>query len=211
MFCEKCGTVLSDDAKFCSKCGTKLEKKVPEKVFCTKCGKQYPRTQLFCTNCGNRLDISEEIVQPTRDGSIEQSFGDSNPDQVITSISYAVGEVTGITLKIKQGSLLLKGNQIEVYKVDNTGFLLGGALGGAIIGAVEGAKLASGGSWKRPDIVIPYTNIVRYRPGKFGANKSIILNLNNCTSYTFIVANKQDQILTVLRGKCPQCEAVGIG
>lgn len=218
MFCQKCSAALPDDAKFCSKCGAKLEKEIPEKVFCTKCGKQYPRTQMFCTNCGNRLDVSEEIIAPTGNTYVAQNPETPNLEQAFPSIAYALGEVTGFTFKTNSGSLLFTENRIEVYKesgMDNMGVVLGGtlggALGGAIVGVVEGALAARASMKKRnPNIVIPYANIVRFRPSKYIVNPSVILNLNDCTSYTFMVEKKQSEILAILRRKCPQCEAAAI-
>lgn len=54
MVCIKCGTVISENAKFCGRCGTKAEREQLKRC-CTSCGAELAENQLICTNCGMRV------------------------------------------------------------------------------------------------------------------------------------------------------------
>ena len=45
--CEKCGSKLSDDAKFCKECGEPVELNV-----CEQCGKPISKNSKYCEECG---------------------------------------------------------------------------------------------------------------------------------------------------------------
>ena len=53
MFCEKCGSLNDNDAKFCKGCGVKLENERP--TFCPKCGTKLDAYMNFCKNCGTKV------------------------------------------------------------------------------------------------------------------------------------------------------------
>jgi RNA polymerase subunit RPABC4/transcription elongation factor Spt4 len=64
-FCEQCGNILNDGAKFCGKCGTQvLDSVAIEQQFmpsvCLKCGEQLEEGEQFCANCGTRV-VSEQL------------------------------------------------------------------------------------------------------------------------------------------------------
>lgn len=48
--CGKCGTQLSDGAKFCPKCGAEVV--VNNKEFCSNCGNERKENEKFCSHCG---------------------------------------------------------------------------------------------------------------------------------------------------------------
>lgn len=50
--CEKCGTAVSDTAKFCSNCGAQIAKT----TYCTKCGAWMSAGAKFCEKCGARRE-----------------------------------------------------------------------------------------------------------------------------------------------------------
>lgn len=60
VFCPKCGTTNSVDAKFCASCGTELQpvpvqKATSTSVHCPKCGAENGNSARFCQNCGVSL------------------------------------------------------------------------------------------------------------------------------------------------------------
>ncbi len=84
-FCEGCGSLLEEDARFCSACGRKApeENKAPDPekentaaptptVFCTNCGASIQADSAFCEQCGtplgstsSRIDDEEDIPLPS--------------------------------------------------------------------------------------------------------------------------------------------------
>ncbi len=49
--CPKCGSSISNTAKFCPECGEKLS----AKKFCPECGSEIKATAKFCPECGTKL------------------------------------------------------------------------------------------------------------------------------------------------------------
>lgn len=63
MYCEKCGHLNENDAKFCENCGNPLDnekivKDNPRK--CPNCGKTYQEGDKFCESCGKSLNTDKE-------------------------------------------------------------------------------------------------------------------------------------------------------
>ena len=58
MYCENCGALIPDDAKFCPECGqmqvpaAKAEPVIPH---CPYCGTEIEADSIFCENCGRKL------------------------------------------------------------------------------------------------------------------------------------------------------------
>lgn len=63
MECQKCGSKVSEGAKFCRGCGSEVvfETESIEDNTCPECGNLLEENALFCNNCGHKL--SEEYVQ----------------------------------------------------------------------------------------------------------------------------------------------------
>lgn len=61
MFCENCGSPLSDYAKFCNNCGTKTP---DSKYVCPKCGAKYSKEHTYCEQCGINLLTTKKISKP---------------------------------------------------------------------------------------------------------------------------------------------------
>lgn len=52
MYCEQCGSLISDDARFCSKCGIKVK---IIRQQCPDCGCLLKDEDIYCERCGKRL------------------------------------------------------------------------------------------------------------------------------------------------------------
>ena len=199
MYCKKCGTILDKNAKFCRKCGAPIKDEASHK-FCKNCGIQLSKEQIFCTNCGLRMDEGTTV---TSKANVPQ---EENPVKTFEYITYASGEVTEPSMKMKRGSSIFQKDKIELY-MDNdsgqaVGRMLGGALGGAIIGIIEASKNASNGV--KPTVVIPYMSIVKYVSSSILLNKSIIIYLNDGTIYTLVLGTESNQqdALSILKKYC---------
>ena len=60
MYCTKCGTELSDDAKICSECGAILK----ETKYCPFCGKELDKDCVICPQCGKQVsELKQEQPQ----------------------------------------------------------------------------------------------------------------------------------------------------
>ncbi len=57
MFCKKCGTQVSDTAKFCLRCGEKIERKSTQdtRPVCSNCGTLANESARFCRICGAEI------------------------------------------------------------------------------------------------------------------------------------------------------------
>ncbi|MDD4003194.1 MAG: zinc ribbon domain-containing protein, partial [Clostridia bacterium] len=59
--CLKCGTELSDNAKFCNNCGERVD----GKTVCPKCNKEIAANSNFCEFCGyvvKKTDVISDYV-----------------------------------------------------------------------------------------------------------------------------------------------------
>ncbi|WP_028895468.1 BON domain-containing protein [Syntrophorhabdus aromaticivorans] len=81
MICDKCGTNVTDTAKFCPKCGNRVvmsqHAKASQTVICPQCGTENPLTAKFCRKDGYSLEqartvtpadgntVSEALICPT--------------------------------------------------------------------------------------------------------------------------------------------------
>ena len=59
MYCNVCGSKLSEDAKFCAECGAPVSR---EKI-CTKCGNKLTPEQKFCPQCGTPAENEQSEPQ----------------------------------------------------------------------------------------------------------------------------------------------------
>ena len=75
MFCENCGNMMSDNAKFCGKCGQRVKER---KTVCPKCGAEFEAGQIYCEQCGSRL--SAETVEAVPNVPIEDPVEDPISD-----------------------------------------------------------------------------------------------------------------------------------
>lgn len=203
MFCSKCGAALSESDQFCSKCGSPVAQK-PQKRYCTVCGAELAEDQLFCTKCGMRFDestVRQNNTYSAGQNGVNASAGIS-PDTFIKGYankSYSVGKLT--LGNVKQCSIVMRGDRLEILKNGKAAYLLGGALGGAIMGSVEGAIAAKGNSGKPATVTIPYRSIRAMEKGKFGLNNTIVFTMADGAVYTIAVGYDQDEIINTIRSK----------
>ena len=62
MYCENCGALIPDSAKFCPECGKAQSpglKAEPETLRCPYCGKELEPDSVFCENCGKKLNVKD--------------------------------------------------------------------------------------------------------------------------------------------------------
>lgn len=107
MFCENCGSPLSDYAEFCKNCGVKTP--VSENI-CPECGTVYTDNQVFCEQCGSKLnppsapprpDPPEPVaVKSVKEGKLKRvRMFVSNPQQsapVMITVSLPTGAMFGV-------------------------------------------------------------------------------------------------------------------
>lgn len=55
-FCNKCGTQLSEGAKFCPKCGSPSNDGI---IICSMCGAEFSNKAKYCPKCGNPTGSSQ--------------------------------------------------------------------------------------------------------------------------------------------------------
>lgn len=83
-YCENCGALISENAKFCSVCGSPCEDMVaetPEK-FCQNCGSKLEYDDLFCPECGEPCCTLEEYENGMTNGeeSDANTFSSNNDE-----------------------------------------------------------------------------------------------------------------------------------
>ena len=62
MYCENCGALIPDSAKFCPECGNAQSpglKAEPETLHCPYCGTELEPDSVFCENCGTKLNVRD--------------------------------------------------------------------------------------------------------------------------------------------------------
>lgn len=59
-YCENCGALLGEKARFCEQCGTAVKKEEKIKPRCTHCNAELESGALFCPECGYRVVESEQ-------------------------------------------------------------------------------------------------------------------------------------------------------
>lgn len=159
---------------------------------------------MFGKKYGSRMDEENAKKGPFAVGNYDISNSENTVIKTYKFVHYACGEVTGVSLKLNNGTFIFKTDRIEIFKPSTGGMLigglLGGAVGGSIVGAIEASRVVSGGGSK-PTIIIPYVNIVRYVPSNVVRNKSIIFYLNDGNVYTlcFGVESTQKEALSILK------------
>ncbi len=75
MYCEHCGAIIPDSAKFCPECGkmqNPAPKTEPETLRCPYCGTQLEPDSVFCENCGRNLSSKRS----------QTAVGSSAPERV---------------------------------------------------------------------------------------------------------------------------------
>lgn len=104
MFCEKCGNVISDNAKFCGKCGQRVTKK---NNLCPSCGEKYEPGQIYCESCGKKLSESSAPPEPVpEDDNTEKK---SNPSFDLESFKISGDKISDINrLRSEAGGMGLK-------------------------------------------------------------------------------------------------------
>ncbi|RGZ00658.1 YARHG domain-containing protein [Clostridium sp. AM58-1XD] len=73
MRCPRCGSEVSENAKFCPKCGNVM------KITCPSCGRIHPAGTKFCSGCGTTLQSDSETGGQGINGSQFQKQGGVNP------------------------------------------------------------------------------------------------------------------------------------
>ena len=192
MFCKKCGAQISEQDKFCKGCGAPVTPQTNAK-FCMSCGMKMEKDQIFCTQCGTRFGGDTQVRATTQ---VEQPEVGQKLMKSYPNMYYAVGDSKAFNNKLC--TIVLRENRIDIQKNSTTPLVLGGAVGGLIAGAVEGSIAASGG--RRPDVTIFYQDILQITEGKHGLNNTIRIVLYGGQTYTLLVGNKQQEILSLIRG-----------
>lgn len=119
MFCEKCGNVMSDNAKFCGKCGHKVTEK---KNLCSSCGAEYEPGQIYCELCGNKL--SEASAQPEPVPEDDDRTVKANPSFDLESFQLSGDKIREINLLRSETGMSLKEAKEtidELYRKRETG------------------------------------------------------------------------------------------
>ena len=80
-YCGKCGTQLSEGAKFCPKCGEEIIKNCGNELnerekFCPKCGAQMSNKAKFCPKCGHHF---EKYAVNETNSTVSNDILTSNP------------------------------------------------------------------------------------------------------------------------------------
>ena len=70
MFCSKCGSEMTNGAKFCSKCGTVVD----SAYLCPDCGKEIALDDIFCPFCGYKIIKSEDDINQEKKKAIETNY-----------------------------------------------------------------------------------------------------------------------------------------
>lgn len=123
--CPKCGTNVSDTAKFCVKCGFNIKKHEEElanrEYFCAECGTKFSGGT-FCPECGYDVsaDLSADDSSSSSIGTIDPGFdfsaiNDMAQDQLYEKEGFVVenGILTGYTGKKR--ILTIPGSIDEIY------------------------------------------------------------------------------------------------
>lgn len=95
LFCTKCGSQMSVDARYCTKCGKLIERNYQQrmnekeqqyveeenKMFCPECGKQVNENEKFCRYCGYKLQdinisVSKDLLKSKAMNAIEWIVGE---------------------------------------------------------------------------------------------------------------------------------------
>lgn len=85
MICNKCGTELSDGAKFCPECGEKVDLTEPGK--CPSCGAQNAEGAKFCRECGAALNSETETnLEPGQISAAAPPQPDA-ADKIVSGVS----------------------------------------------------------------------------------------------------------------------------
>lgn len=67
-YCENCGALLRENAKFCDQCGAPVKGGKEVKKYCKNCHAQLEQGALFCPECGYRVVEEPEptpVPEPT--------------------------------------------------------------------------------------------------------------------------------------------------
>ena len=63
-YCENCGALLRENAKFCDQCGASVKAGEEVKKYCKNCQAQLEPGALFCPECGYRVVEEPEPSNP---------------------------------------------------------------------------------------------------------------------------------------------------
>jgi len=116
MFCAKCGTKLSDEAKFCNNCGAKTSNSDNSASQVTAIGNQDSRlVPAKCTNCGGQLTVNENqksAICPFCNSSfiVEQAINNYN---VQINGNMSIGNATININGVNTANLVARANAFE--------------------------------------------------------------------------------------------------
>lgn len=116
MFCVKCGTKLSDEAKFCSNCGAKTSNSDNSTSQVSAIGNQDSRlVPAKCTNCGGQLTVNENqksAICPFCNSSfiVEQAINNYN---VQINGNMSIGNATININGVSTANLVARANAFE--------------------------------------------------------------------------------------------------
>ena len=96
-FCGKCGTQLSDGAKFCPKCGNPSN---DGKIICSMCGAEFSNKAKFCPKCGNPTESKRLKESGSEVGIIQDSNPNNNENNLQNEINSQTDVKVGGTKSI---------------------------------------------------------------------------------------------------------------
>jgi len=160
MFCSKCGTELTEGAKFCSSCGQHVgvTDAAPSTSFCPQCGSTLDSGQTFCGKCGYRLTPAraQAVAPPVSRAASVSQVGVGGEVQgrglriaggVVLIICGVVTFILGIVVAVGGGVLLYYGTGlVVVFGVIATILGLMAIIGGAFACAGRNYGLALAGA-----------------------------------------------------------------
>ncbi|MBQ3969479.1 MAG: zinc ribbon domain-containing protein [Clostridia bacterium] len=221
MFCNKCGSPLTDGAKFCSSCGSKIQSE-PAKIKCPGCGVLCDADTIYCENCGMLVTGAESTAASAADVQVQPKR--DQPDRISVSVQQKQAPTAaGATQSGGQNIRPDIGGGADlppasVWGTRQTGRLLKKALVSIYMGEVKvGPPKSSGSLYVYDDhlfysnsvgnylivntfnngesLIIPFKDIYSVKNSKYmGVFPSMVVTLRNGLVYTFAASVGGDAI-----------------